>query len=318
MFDNMRRLHPRGPTSRGISVDSDGAMLGPNCVLVEHTLGTHQPVSRRAARVIQGLLLPDHREPDWLFDQCGRIARALDEGQVALAQIYGLRISIGELDDRRLAQLGHITAFTRAGFNPDEPRVPKGDPHGGEWTNGGGDESASDSAPNSPSSDIGVDASNGDGDNASGSGSTASPTLSDLGAGDSASGGDGGGDDGTDGDSDSVPTPSHTADASDAPPQSPTGGTSSSSSTAGPAIEYIIVEPQGSAPAAASSPATDGAAPAIGTPTPLGSAGLDYQSAPPAALSVPTEPTSGAGPEAINELTASAPNPKHRLPMSNH
>jgi len=33
----MRRLHPRGRESRGVAVDADGAMLGPDCVLVRRT-----------------------------------------------------------------------------------------------------------------------------------------------------------------------------------------------------------------------------------------------------------------------------------------
>ena len=61
----------------------------------------------------------------------------LDNGQLALAQIYGLHIPIGDLDDHQLRQIARVH-FAKAGFNPDEPRVPRGDPHGGEWTDGGG------------------------------------------------------------------------------------------------------------------------------------------------------------------------------------
>jgi hypothetical protein len=147
MFDNMRTLHPRGPTNRGICVDADGAMLGPDCILVEHGLGSNRPIDRRAAGVVQGLLLPDQGDSDWLFEQCGRIARALDEGQVALTQIYGLHIPIAELDDLSLARLTRATAFAKTGFNPDEPRIPKGSPRGGEWTDGGDGESDSGSPP---------------------------------------------------------------------------------------------------------------------------------------------------------------------------
>jgi hypothetical protein len=223
MFDNMRRLHPRGPTNRGICVDADGAMLGPDCMLVEHSLGAHRPLTRRIAKVIQSLFLPDDREPDWLFEQSGRIARALDEGQVALAQIYGLFIPIDELDDRHLTELARVTAFTKTGFNPDEPRIPRGDPHGGEWTDGGDGEDDAGSPPG-PTPDAGAGGPEGDADEG-GSGSSASPTPSDLGAGDSDSGGDGdGGDGATGGSSDGVPTPASTADVHDTPPQSPTRG----------------------------------------------------------------------------------------------
>ncbi len=301
MLDNMRRLHPRGPTSRGISVDIDGAMLGPNCVLVEANLGAHRPISHQAAGFIQGLLLPGHRDPDWLFEQCGRIARALDERQVALAQIYGLPIPIDELDDRRLVKLARVTAFARTGFNPDEPRIPKGNPRGGEWTGSGDDEGSSDTS-SSPSSDLGSKISDDDG----GSGSTASPTPSDLGAGDSHSGGNSGGDDSTGGDGIPAPAP----DASGSLPQSPSGVPASPGSSAEPAIEYIIVEPQSSEPATAPSPATDATAPISGRPAPLDSADLDYQIAPPAAIPATTEPSSGAGPEATNEPTPQATNPE--------
>jgi hypothetical protein len=74
---------------------------------------------------------------DWLFRQCRRIAEALDKGEIALAQIYGLYIPISELDDRQLKRLAY-SPFAKVGFDPDEPRVPKGDPHGGEWTTGVG------------------------------------------------------------------------------------------------------------------------------------------------------------------------------------
>jgi hypothetical protein len=52
---------------------------------------------------------------------------------VALAQIYGLRIPVGAPDNLQQEYI----QLTKAGFNPDELRIPKGDPHGGEWTTGG-------------------------------------------------------------------------------------------------------------------------------------------------------------------------------------
>ncbi len=39
--------------------------------------------------------------------------------------------------DRRINRLGFIY-FCKGGFNPDQPRVPAGNPHGGQWTGGGG------------------------------------------------------------------------------------------------------------------------------------------------------------------------------------
>jgi hypothetical protein len=135
MFEHMRQLHRRGAANRGICVDADGATLGPECILVHRSAKGYRGIGRDEAEVLQQVVLDDDREPDWLFQQSRRIANALDEGEIALAQIYGLYIPIGELNDRQLEHLAAIR-LAKAGFNLDEPRLPKGDPHGGEWTSG--------------------------------------------------------------------------------------------------------------------------------------------------------------------------------------
>jgi hypothetical protein len=137
MLDTIRRLHPRGAANRGICVDADGAMLGPDCVLVSRTSQGFRPIARDDAAVLQKGVLPADADPDWLFQQCQRIADALNHGELALAQIYGLRIPIADLADRQLRRSAAV-GLAKTGFNPDEPRLPKGDPHGGEWTTGGG------------------------------------------------------------------------------------------------------------------------------------------------------------------------------------
>lgn len=137
MLENMRRLHSRGVANRGICVDAEGAVLGPVCVLVSRTSHGFRGLGRDGASTIQKCLIDGDRDRDWLFAQCQRIADALDKGEIALAQIYGLRIPIGDLDDRQLRWIA-LAGLAKGGFNPDEPRVPKGDPHGGEWTDGGG------------------------------------------------------------------------------------------------------------------------------------------------------------------------------------
>ena len=110
-------------------------MLGPDCVLVHRTSRDgYRALDRNNASTLQKYLLGDTGDDDWLLRQCQRIAVALNDGELALAQIYGLRIPIGQLDDSHLRSL---TTYTKAGFNPDEPRVPKGDPRGGEWATDG-------------------------------------------------------------------------------------------------------------------------------------------------------------------------------------
>jgi hypothetical protein len=131
----MRRLHPRGVANRGICVDAEGAMLGPDCVLVRRTPRGFFGVERDHAGALQKCALSEGRDRDLLFRQSQRIAEALNKGEIALAQIYGLHIPVAELDDRRLTRISQI-GFAR-GYDPDELRVPKGDPHGGEWTSDG-------------------------------------------------------------------------------------------------------------------------------------------------------------------------------------
>jgi hypothetical protein len=55
---------------------------------------------------------------------------------LTLAQIFGPRIPIVELNLRQLEQLSAAAPFIKANFNPGEPRVPAGQPGGGEWTTG--------------------------------------------------------------------------------------------------------------------------------------------------------------------------------------
>lgn len=136
----MRRLHPRGTASTGITVDPDGAMIGPDCVLVRRTAEGYRCISRGEAGALQEFLFGDGMESGWLFGQCRRIAKALDSEEIALAQIFGLRIPLDGLDRERLRRLALAAPFIKANFNPDEPRLPAGQPGGGEWTDGGSTE----------------------------------------------------------------------------------------------------------------------------------------------------------------------------------
>lgn len=112
-------------------------MLGPDSVLVRRTPKGFRGIERDDATTVQKCLVGAHDDPDWLFDRCRHIAELLDNGELALAQIYGLHIPVGDLDDLQLKRLARVS-FAKAGFNPGEPRIPKGDHGGGEWTTGDG------------------------------------------------------------------------------------------------------------------------------------------------------------------------------------
>jgi len=156
MLATMRRLHPRGRASRGIAVDAEGAMLGPDCVLVRRTPAGFRCVAPSEARTIQAAVFNPGYDRDWLFEQSRRIAHALAAGEIALAQIYGLRISLGDLDDAALQRLAAVARLVKANFNPDEPRIPAGDPGAGQWTYGGDSEE--------PASSSGSSGAGGDGE----------------------------------------------------------------------------------------------------------------------------------------------------------
>jgi hypothetical protein len=51
--EKMRRLDSRGPASRGVVVDAEGAMLGPDCVLVRRTAAGYRCLHPAEAAAIQ-------------------------------------------------------------------------------------------------------------------------------------------------------------------------------------------------------------------------------------------------------------------------
>src|SRR5262249_7365668 len=109
----MRRLRPRGPSSRGIAIDVEGAMLGPDCFLVRRTPEGYRCVSQDEAAAIQALIVDRTDDPDWLFRQCRRIAKALSEGEVALAQLYAISRDIRSCKR-------HVQQIAKTPREPDE------------------------------------------------------------------------------------------------------------------------------------------------------------------------------------------------------
>jgi hypothetical protein len=113
MFEKMQRLHPRGAANRGVCVDIKGAMLGPDCVLVSRTPRGFRPLDCDDASTLQKCVLGADHGRDWLFRQCQRIADALNKGEIALAQIYGLRMPVGELNREQLTRIAEAYCQSR-------------------------------------------------------------------------------------------------------------------------------------------------------------------------------------------------------------
>jgi hypothetical protein len=152
VYERMRRLDARGSASRGVVVDAEGAMLGPDCVLVRRTAAGYRCLHPAEAAAIQKALFgAEEGDTSRLFVLSRGIAKALNDGERALAQIYGLHIPIAGLGSGQLRKLTAVAPSLKANFNPDEPRIPAGQPGGGEWTDGsGGGEGSEESNSGSP------------------------------------------------------------------------------------------------------------------------------------------------------------------------
>jgi len=65
-----------------------------------------------------------------------RVAKALDEGKDALAAISAVQLAFPVITPGAMAKLA-LSPLAKA-YDPDEPRVPAGNPDGGQWTGDGG------------------------------------------------------------------------------------------------------------------------------------------------------------------------------------
>jgi hypothetical protein len=63
-------------------------MAGPDCVLVTRSARGYRGIPWDEAAVLQKYLFVENGEEDRLYRTCARIAEALGENQLALAQIY--------------------------------------------------------------------------------------------------------------------------------------------------------------------------------------------------------------------------------------
>jgi hypothetical protein len=86
-FAEMRRLHERGPNARGLVVDAEGVMLGPDWALVKRTSGGYRRINAAALdQLLKGTFGKDHhlRRFSLVLD---RITDALAAGDLVNAQL---------------------------------------------------------------------------------------------------------------------------------------------------------------------------------------------------------------------------------------
>ena len=132
-------LASRSGENRGLVCDQDGAMLGP-APLAFHVRGTgggrvFQAVSaERLGEILKAAYGPDFDLAlDERASQLQAIARALTENRMADALIGAVHLRLPELSEAAVQRLAAL-----AKYSPDQPRVPKGNPDGGQWTREGG------------------------------------------------------------------------------------------------------------------------------------------------------------------------------------
>jgi len=132
-----RLAGPRGD-GRHPYVNDDGAFIGRGVPLLErNALGRWQP---RDETVLERLLALGYGvavELEWRGAYLRHVAAALNEGNIALAGISLLRMQLGALPSaehaRRMAAVDGLLVKDNPDW-ADEPRVPAGNPDGGQWT----------------------------------------------------------------------------------------------------------------------------------------------------------------------------------------
>lgn len=115
-----RRLHSRGPASRGVTVDREGLALGPDCMLVRRMGTRYQAAASKDIRTLLDVAFDYRGDEAPLHRQCTAIAKALDSGELLKAQLLGLLLPVGELDEFDLRRLRLASQLIR--FDPAQPR----------------------------------------------------------------------------------------------------------------------------------------------------------------------------------------------------
>jgi hypothetical protein len=135
MFAEMRRLHERGPGCRGLVVDTDGVMLGPDCVLVRRTARGFEAADSAKLASLSKTVFTEDTQLRRLPQVLAGVARALEAGDLVKAQLLGLALRLGKLDDAQLRRLSRAEGLAKdaASFDPDQPRDERG-----RWTTEGG------------------------------------------------------------------------------------------------------------------------------------------------------------------------------------
>jgi len=135
------RLAKRG--AAGLSCDVDGVTLGPVPLITpirnQNKTSRQRYKLRPAGEVARAIALAYGAVADDGIEArlagLGRVAKALDRGEDALAAIIAVHLRFPGIAADGMAKLA--AAHDLRKYDPDEPRVPAGNPDGGQWTSEG-------------------------------------------------------------------------------------------------------------------------------------------------------------------------------------
>jgi len=129
----------------GLTCDEDGLALGPAILakVVRDAEGQRIYRLRPPEDIAQALRLAYGPVPDRVIERwaCGlaRVAELLAEGEAARACIHAVLLGFPEIAPEGMAKLARAALRKYGDAWEDEPRVPAGNPDGGQWTSGGPD-----------------------------------------------------------------------------------------------------------------------------------------------------------------------------------
>ena len=125
---------------QGRLVDVDTGAVRPGHVLLQRTPAAvlFLGFGPQAAR-LRDLAFEDDAELDPAARRCRSLADAETPLSLLKRGASGAAFVAPANDDRSLRRLAVVEDLAKAGFDPNEPRIPKGDEHPGRWTRDGSD-----------------------------------------------------------------------------------------------------------------------------------------------------------------------------------
>jgi hypothetical protein len=142
IFQKYSLVQRGGP---GLACDAEGLTLGPVTLAkrIRDAAGNQQYRVLPLEDAIEALRLAYGPMPDTVIERCCRglvrVVELLETSEDALASIHVVLIRLPEIAPDGMAKLADAALLRK--YNPDwedEPRVPAGNPGGGQWTSDGG------------------------------------------------------------------------------------------------------------------------------------------------------------------------------------